>query len=536
MHANRDPYYWAAWLALLTAVAFFSRSYIAVDETRYLSVAWEMWQRGDFLVPFKNGEPYSHKPPLLFWLIHAGWALTGVNDWWPRLISPLLAFTSLFLVRRLAIELWPDRPEPARLAPWILMGSLLWSLYSQTLMFDLLMAFCTLPGILGLVRAARNKSHGWSLFALSIGLGVLAKGPAILLHLLPAALLAPWWNDRNTFSWRRWYARLALAVLGGSALALLWAIPAGMLGGEEYRQAIFWGQTANRMVQSFAHQRPVWWYLPLLPLLLFPWFIWPALWRGMKDTAKARDNGLRLALAWMLPAFLAFSMISGKQVHYLLPEFPAFALLAAYVLARQETESRPWLPALLLVLLGVLTLMLPQHFTAEPDNILNQVPVWGGVAFLLLAVWTGLQKARPTSLVPRLAVVALLTMAGIHLLVMRPIAAAYDIRPMAAAIAQAQAQGLNVAHWGKYHAQYQFAGRLNRPLTQLTARPAIDAWLRAHPDGVVVMYFSRDTDLTPLQPRFVQAFRSRNAALLDASAALTTLERAEVDRESGDEE
>ena len=54
-----------------------------VDETRYASVAWEMWLRGDFLVPHINGEPYSHKPPLLFWLIQAGWALFGVNDWWP---------------------------------------------------------------------------------------------------------------------------------------------------------------------------------------------------------------------------------------------------------------------------------------------------------------------------------------------------------------------------------------------------------------------------------------------------------------------
>ena len=46
-----------------------------VDETRYASVAWEMWLRGDFLVPYVNGEPYSHKPPLLFWLIQLGWGL-----------------------------------------------------------------------------------------------------------------------------------------------------------------------------------------------------------------------------------------------------------------------------------------------------------------------------------------------------------------------------------------------------------------------------------------------------------------------------
>lgn len=535
MHANRDPYHWTAWLVLLTTVAFFSRSYIPVDETRYLSVAWEMWQRGDFLVPFKNGEPYSHKPPLLFWLMHAGWAVSGVNDWWPRLISPLLAFASLFLVRRLAIELWPDRHEPARMAPWILLGSLLWSLYSQTIMFDLLMAFCTLLGILGLVRAAGMKPHGWGLFALSIGLGVLAKGPAILLHLLPAALLAPWWSERHTLPWRRWYAHLVLAVLGGAALGLLWAIPAGMLGGEEYRHAIFWGQTANRMVQSFAHQRPLWWYVPLLPLLLFPWFVWPALWRGMKDAAKARDNGLRLALAWMLPAFLAFSMISGKQVHYLLPEFPAFALLASRWLV-DRPAGRPWLPALMLVALGVSMLLLPHIQPAEPGNPLTKMPSWGGLVFVLLGLVTWVMKGAPATLVPRLSAMALLTMAAFHLVVIRPISAAYDVRPIAAAIAQAQSQSRDVANIGKYHAQYQFAGRLEHPLAELSQKQSTIDWLHAHPNGAAVMYFRGDMNLKPLHPLHVQVYRSQQVALLDATAALAVLARAEAPAEQASEQ
>lgn len=539
MHANRDPYHWAAWLVLLTAVAFFSRSYIPVDETRYLSVAWEMWQRGDFLVPFKNGEPYSHKPPLLFWLMHAGWAVTGVNDWWPRLISPLLAFLALFLVRRLAQELWPDRPEPARMAPWILLGSLLWSLYSQTIMFDLLMAVCTLLGILGLVRVARGKAHAWGLFALAIGLGVLAKGPAMLLHLLPTALLAPWWNDRDTPRWRRWYPHLCLAVLAGAALALLWAIPAGSMGGEAYRHAIFWGQTADRMVQSFAHQRPLWWYVPLLPLLLFPWFVWPALWQGMKGRAKTRDNGLRLVLAWMLPAFLAFSLISGKQVHYLLPEFPAFALLASRWLADRHA-SRPWLPALMLVALGGLMLWLPylpsHSHSADLDDAVHQIPAWGGLIFLLLGFGMLQLKEAPVILVPRLAAYALLTMVAIHLILIRPMAAAYDVRPIAAAIAQAQAQSRDVANLGTYHAQYQFAGRLKHPVTELTRGRSLVDWLRDHPNGVVVMYFPKELDLAPLRPLFFQAYRGLQAALFDAHDAMAVLTRAEAAKEPAPEE
>ena len=76
------------WLLLVPAALFF-RPPMPVDETRYLAVAWEMWSQGDFVLPTLNGEAYSHKPPLLFWIIHAGWAAFGVNEWWPRLVAPL---------------------------------------------------------------------------------------------------------------------------------------------------------------------------------------------------------------------------------------------------------------------------------------------------------------------------------------------------------------------------------------------------------------------------------------------------------------
>jgi len=76
------------WLVLMaTALKF--RPLLPVDETRYLAVAWEMWRDGNFIVPHLNGMTYSHKPPLLFWLMHLGWSIFGVNDWWPRLVAPL---------------------------------------------------------------------------------------------------------------------------------------------------------------------------------------------------------------------------------------------------------------------------------------------------------------------------------------------------------------------------------------------------------------------------------------------------------------
>jgi len=95
------PVLLALWLALLL-LSLLTRPLLPVDETRYLAVAWEMWRRGDFLVPYLNGAPYSDKPPLFFWLIHAGWWLFGVTEWWPRCVAALVSLAALWATARLA--------------------------------------------------------------------------------------------------------------------------------------------------------------------------------------------------------------------------------------------------------------------------------------------------------------------------------------------------------------------------------------------------------------------------------------------------
>lgn len=149
-----------------------------------------MWTAGDFLVPHVNGEPYSDKPPLLFWLLHLGWAVFGVNEWWPRLVAPLFAVANLVLTGRLARRLWPNEAAAAALAPWWLFGSALWLLLLTTTLFDMVLTFCALLGIHGVVRAAQGRAvPGWTLLGAGIGLGLLTKGPVILLHTLPVAVL-----------------------------------------------------------------------------------------------------------------------------------------------------------------------------------------------------------------------------------------------------------------------------------------------------------------------------------------------------------
>ena len=127
-------------LAVLSALALFARPLTPIDETRYVGVAWEMWLKNEYLVLFKNGEPYSHKPPLLFWLVHAGWAVFGVNDTWPRLIPVLCGAATVGVTTRIALRLWPDAPQRAMRAAWILAGAMLFGVFTQVLMFDMLLA------------------------------------------------------------------------------------------------------------------------------------------------------------------------------------------------------------------------------------------------------------------------------------------------------------------------------------------------------------------------------------------------------------
>jgi len=183
---------------------------LPVDETRYLSVAWEMWLRHDWLVPHLNGSVYVDKPPALFWLILAGWKVFGVAEWWPRLIPALAAVGALGLTARLARVLWPADPR-AGAAVWILTTMVWWFLWTGLVMFDLLLTVAVLLGWNALVDPPCGRGR-WLWFALAVGAGVLIKGPVVLLFLLPPALLAPWWRGEPVGG--AWYGRLALATVG----------------------------------------------------------------------------------------------------------------------------------------------------------------------------------------------------------------------------------------------------------------------------------------------------------------------------------
>lgn len=491
---------------ILISVSLYVRPLFPVDETRYAAVAWEMWSRNDFLVPHLNGETYSHKPPLLFWLMILSWKLFGVNDWSIRIISPLFSLAILYLSGKVALLIWPNHRKLDDVTPLILLGSLIWQVFSTLTMFDMMLAFFVIFGIYSLLKLTDSglSLMRWAALSLAVGGGALTKGPVILLHLLPVALLAPWWLGEKIvkFRWTHWYAGLFLSVLFGALIALSWAIPAGIAGGEAYRNAIFLGQTSGRLVKSFAHESPWWWYFQVLPLLLLPWLLCKPMWSGLKKLTF-KEFGMRFCLAWIIPVFIAFSLVSGKRLHYLLPLIPGLALILART-ADEITDRNRWERAHLVIaavygLLGAILLFLLwlnnlYHWRTELSSI---SPAWGA---LLCAgsILLGLQKAANVQeSVFYVCVASVMASLIISSGFFSTQARFYDTRETALQISSLMSENRDIAYYtGKYHGQYHFTGRLKQPISVLPNSDFLYAWAKNHPSGYIIVEY-REHDALP---------------------------------------
>lgn len=487
-----ENWQWTGLCLVLMMSTIYSRPLIPIDETRYLSVAWEMWHSNDFLIPHINGAPYSHKPPLLFWLIHLSWLLFGVGEWSGRLVGPLFAFGSIALTVQLGKILWPANKAVRLAAPFILLGTFVWSLYGSLTMFDALLTFISLLALISIWEARRKTTiFPWFCLSVTIGLGILAKGPIILLYVLPPALLAPVWSKKNTMSWRKWYVFLLVTLFAGIGIALCWAIPAAIAGGEEYRQAILFSQTAGRMVKAFAHSRPFYWYVLLLPLLCLPWFFWLPAWRGWKK--KSFDNATRFCLCAVLPAFFLLSWVSGKQIHYILPLLPIISLLIAHTVTTVPKRTQyDRVPLLVIFLVLSLTLMIvPQLSLHGGDReMLQYIPKW--IAVVPFSVGLFLYMSRPDSMLKSIKIVSsgmLLLIILLHLAIAKPLHAIYDQTVIGEKINQAQNQNEPVAVFpAKLKDQFQFSGRLQTPLIPIKTMDELATWSIENPQGSCLIF------------------------------------------------
>ena len=508
--------------ALILGVTIVGRHYIPPDETRYLAVAWDMWLHHDFLVPHLNHLPYSHKPPLLFWLINLGWYIFGINDWWPRLIPFFFSLGSIFLVKKIADKLWSKNSQVGNITSVLLLANTVWAVYSSALMFDMMLTFFACLGILGMVISLKEKkSQGYLYLVIAFAGGLLAKGPTIFLQLLPLALTAPWWCESKKIAWKSWYSSFTISFFLGIAILLCWAIPAGISGGAQYQHDIFWGQTANRMVNSFAHNRPQWWYLEMAPLLIFPWFFVPSFWKLIfQRSSKRLSEGLKFSMAWFFPVFIAFSFISGKQVHYLLPIYPALTLMIASEFDRIKKILWYDHAAIALPLLAVGSVF---YYLNESHHIndlapwMNSLPIQNSfilvLGALLLFIWKVEDKI---SFLWKLVAANILVISILFLGVIYQTGNAYDLREVSRQIKVIEAKGLPLAYLGNYAGQFDFIGRLNSPPQVLTTAQLF-TWTKENADGRVIITFDGEPDFEKIKPEYTSWYRGSHIAILSSS-------------------
>lgn len=506
---------WLIW-SIPIILSLFVRPLFPVDETRYLSVAWNMWRESQFLVPMLNDAYYTHKPPLLFWMVHAGWSVFGVNDWWPRLIQPLAASGSLLLLRGIAGHLWPCRPTIRTLAPMFFAAGWFATLYAPAVMFDYLVVFASLLALFGLTAQPTR----WSLVGLGLALGLLSKGPVILVYTLPAMLAAPWWSYETRQDWKRWYVRVFVVLLAAVVPIAMWLGLAWSMAGDAFASEILWTQTANRISGEMGHGRALWWYLPFLPLVGMPWILWPPLWRAVGGMHL--DRGLRLGFGSAAFGFVILSLVGGKQVHYLLPLL-AIAAPAIARLADSSVRIRRWdaLPLSLVFISFAIALMLPGLDLAPPswpDWVEMISPGWGALMLMvgLALLWRKPRTAFEAGVFQLMATstLALAVICG-------PVTAArgsHDLGEIAAIVNDYQMQEIPVAWLGNYQGQFDFMGRLRRPVIELKYEDA-RSWVASHPDAIVATRTKHLAGNVP-DPLFIQTYRSGSLGLYRAAALL----------------
>ncbi len=184
------------------------------DESRYAEIGREMLQRGEWVVPYLQSEPYLDKPPLLYWLIEASYAVFGVHVWAARLVPALAVQVCVLLVYVLGRRSVGERAAfwgalALSLAPgWMSMGWLL-------LMDGVLTLWTTLALLSAFeaVRGDRLRWGWWTLASVACGLGVLTKGPVALLLLLPPLCLQCWLTGSGCRPGRTGAALFAIVLL-----------------------------------------------------------------------------------------------------------------------------------------------------------------------------------------------------------------------------------------------------------------------------------------------------------------------------------
>jgi 4-amino-4-deoxy-L-arabinose transferase-like glycosyltransferase len=335
----------SAWWLIAAAllVAWFSgiavRKLQHPDEGRYAEIGREMAVSGNWVTPRLNGLKYFEKPPFQYWATAAAYNLFGVHEWTARLAPALAGILAVLIVGVTAARL--DSPTSGTYAALVL-ASCVWQFaLSQLLTLDGVLGCWFAATLCAFLLAQRDQlsfgnRRNWMLVAYAAAAGAtLTKG--LIGLVIPGATLVLY--SLATRDWGPWKR---LHLLPGIALYLALTAPWFLLvsrDNPEFAQFFFIHEHFQRYLTTEHHREGTWYYfIPLVCAGILPWlFVW--LWtlhRSWRDAGVAA-NGFawqRFCLVWALLVFVFFSASGSKLPSYILPMFPALALVLGWQLAQ----------------------------------------------------------------------------------------------------------------------------------------------------------------------------------------------------------
>lgn len=350
------------WLVIALALLWFSnleyRKLIKPDEGRYAEIPREMVASGNWVTPRLNDLKYFEKPPLQYWATATAYEVFGQHQWTSRLWTGLTGFAGILLVWFAGLRLFGR--EAAGYAAALLGGSLLYVLMGHINTLDMGVTFFITLGIAALLIAQQEleKHRGrWMLLAwAALALAVLSKGlMGIVLPGTALFLYALVQRDFTVFKRMHWLAGLAVFLL----ITAPWFYLVMKANPEFFQKFFIYEHYTRFTTKQLGRYQPWYYFVPILLAGMLPWTVLMfdtliRTWRDSKLPGKA-FNAARFLLVWAVFIYLFFSVSDSKLPSYLLPIFPALALLMGRQMAAMSRRKLFWLilPVLPLTLLGL---------------------------------------------------------------------------------------------------------------------------------------------------------------------------------------
>jgi 4-amino-4-deoxy-L-arabinose transferase-like glycosyltransferase len=339
---------------LLFLPGFFNIPPIDRDEARFAQATKQMVETGDFVdIRFQDDVRYK-KPVGIYWLQSAavetasalGLPRAELRIWVYRIPSLVGAIGAVLLTYWTALAFVTRRG--AVLAALLLCSSVLLGVEARLAKTDATLLLTVVAAMGALARVYLSWQRGedpehppWSwpaIFWTALAGGVLLKGPLILLFvaltIVTLAIL-----DRSA-SWL-WRLRPVWGLMWTLVLVLPWFVAIFWRAGEIFFTDSIGGDMLSKLAAQESHGAP-----PGLYLLLFWITFWPgAPLAGMAAPAvwrARREPGAQFLLAWLVPSWIVFELVLTKLPHYVLPLYPAIAILTVGALERRVL-SRSWL-------------------------------------------------------------------------------------------------------------------------------------------------------------------------------------------------